>query len=246
MPKNDFALEMKYKNSGRINGSIRASHTGEGTFRMQANGRSNRKRARATPNRVVAPRPRLSRSLTTRSYVDPVYRFTRTQDFGNLATSTTSTTNLSIKYQLSQLGTVTDFTNLFDQYRIVKVETTLYPSCTSSEATASAVLNGYGVKAIDYDDGNSTNFGDLLQFGNATHFRLTDPIKTTIVPRLSMPTYGSSVFSSFSMAPKNQWVDCASTTAEYYGLKIAWPVVPINTITYSIVTKFFLEFRHAR
>ena len=213
---------------------------------MQSIAKRSYKRPRVARQRA-APRMRISKSLTSgKSYTDPIYRFTRTQDFGTVTTSTIATTQLAIKYQISQVPSVGDFTNLFDQYRIVKVQTTLYPSATESEAAGSTVLNGYGIKAIDYDDGTSTNFGDLLQFGNCQHFKLTEPIITTIVPRLASPTFGSSVFSSFSMTPKNVWVDMASTTAEYYGLKIAFPIVPINTVTYSIVTKFWLEFRHAR
>jgi len=105
-----------------------------------------------------------------------------------------------------------EFTNLFDQYRIVQVTVTFVP--TSQVSTSSPL-----VTFIDRDDASTlTAVTQCYEFPSCQISESGCLVERTFTPRPATAAY-SGVFTSFTSASAKIWIDAASAGVLYYGLK---------------------------
>lgn len=195
-----------------------------------------------------APRRRIAEFNTnqrpTPAPRDPVFRVTRMLDNGILTSNTVADIFPNYNYALQYLTAYSEFTALFDQYRITRIETTFMPTITEISALGS-FTNSYLLTAIDYDDSNAyATLNDALQVATASITPLTKPVTRGFSPRLALAAY-SGTFTSYAQAPPGQWVDCASPGVQHYGLKCAVPLTG-SIQTWRVLHRYFLEFRRVR
>lgn len=136
----------------------------------------------------------------------------------------------SIVTSLSQLVQSSDFTNLFDQYRIRRVIVSIQ---MINNPDAVTVLNGQGSGLPfnpsnwypkiwyipDYDGGSDETISSIKerQGVRCKIFRPNTAVRFSFVPKCRVLTYSTSTSTGY--APKNIMVDMTDTAVEHFGIK---------------------------
>lgn len=167
-----------------------------------------------TPDVPDIPRIQLRRNK--------VYSFSRTYLAGQIVASTTVDTLGALNFQLSSFVNSSEFTALFDQYRLSYIEVDfIYVN------PASVLAPFYTV--IDYDDSTTpAAVTDLLQYPTLMHTAPGQEHQRRLSPRFDYAAY-SGVFTSFAVSNAGDWVDVASPSVQYYGVKYALPATTGGT-----------------
>lgn len=159
-------------------------------------------------------------------------------------------------FRLSQLPNYTEFTYLFDQYKINRIDMTFFPSWIGSDksglSTKDVVLPTL-VTVNDYDDSNAlTTRSDYLQY-ESYRAALLDGSKIlhrSFKPQVAMATFGSGVFTSYASPAQVPWIDANSAGVDFYGIKwaVIFPVAGDDTLSgyLTVDCKLHCEFRHTR
>lgn len=185
----------------------------------------------------------------------------------NLLLTTAGTTNslaygtLSFYGMLSDLPDYTDFTNLFDQYKIDSIEVIFHPYCTSS-TTGAAYASAAGQTgvivhtAVDYDDatlptGSDAGIQLLREYQNYhcdnIYARHGGPLTSRFSPRMSLAAY-QGAFTGYTSTAFG-WVDCNSPNVQGYGFKAIFECVSggfSTTVLFKAEARVHLSFRNVR
>lgn len=205
--------------------------------------------------------------MIRRPFLNPkqVYRYKRTFIGTTIASNQGSDRLGSIVFKLSDVPNVTEFTSLYDVYRIAGVKITFFPSSgelvydvsqinpVSGNALAPIIpgsLLPRFMTVIDEDDNttpSSTN--DLLQYQN---LKITSGTKHVVYlkPRFSSTVYKSLTASGYAVGPRNLWLDCSDSTIEHYGVKYSYEstpsVTPVGMFNMKVHITYYLEFKDVR
>lgn len=162
-----------------------------------------------------------------------------------------------LMFRLSDVPNHTEFTNLYDQYKIKAVKVKIVPRANvypgNDPTSAIQLWNSQFFTAIDYD--SAIDFSDLdslLQYQNCKMTRSTQIHKRYLKPRVRSavqiagglaPAFGNS-------ATRNQWLDCANDAITHYGL--LWYAQPQFTSGEDLITKcdlvvtYYMAFKNVR
>jgi len=168
-----------------------------------------------------------------------VFNLERTYNVGYANPSTTVDTSGSITASLNLLNDYTEFTALFDSYRILRLDVDFIPV---SSVTPGAPL----FTVIDYDDATILgSLGAFLEYGDVlAHSQSGRKHSRTLAPRAALSAYNGT-FTSFAHSMYKQWFDCASPGVQFYGLKYIIPALASNSPTlgaYMINVRYTLQF----
>ena len=170
-----------------------------------------------------------------------VYTFSRTVTAGQITASTTVDQLAALSFTLSSFPNSAEFTSLFDQYRIQYVEVDfIYLN------PASVLAPLYSV--IDYDDATvPASVNDLLQYGTLMHTSPGQEHVRRLNPKFDYAAY-SGAFTSYAVSNFGDWIDVASPSVQYYGVKYALPASATGTagVVYNISITAILQFRNTR
>lgn len=161
-----------------------------------------------------------------------------------------NTTNYSmgLNFSLDMLPDYTEFTNLFDQYKILFAKISFRTWATQSSVEASGANNNGQLSAImhsilDFDDNTAppvTGAGVFNQLREFASYRTQNfindgkPLKRVCKPRIAMAAYGGSVFTSYANM-KAPWIDANSPDVKHYGMKFGWTVqAPGAAVAYNL------------
>lgn len=173
-----------------------------------------------------------------------LYLFKRHVDFGELTIDNVNFTYSSYNFSLSDLPSATDFTNLYDQYKINCVKIRFLPQQTQSISIGSINnprANTRFFSAIDYNDGNPpTSVDELRQYQTCKYTPCLRQHKRVIFKPKILDTNG------FSISP---WMSTATPNANYFGIKIA--VEPMEststlTMTYTVECTYYMSFKQVK
>lgn len=152
-----------------------------------------------------------------------------------------------LTFSLLALPNPTEFTSLFDQYRIDHVDCSfIYSANEALQATGNTPLANL-VTVFDHDDASApTSLLQLQQDPSCMINRLDRPFTRRVYPRIAMAAY-SGTFTGYTNV-RAQWIDSGSSTVQHYGLKYG-----INTSTFgsgsilcgniTISMKYYLQMR---
>lgn len=171
--------------------------------------------------------------------VPDVHRFVR-RDFQPLTIGAAGAgVGFAFGFALANLPNSSDFTSLFDSYRIDRIDAAVLGGSNQLQLYA----------AVDYDDAVApTGIAEMLERQNVQVKAITvnsiQQYRVTFVPR--MPIEGSTGAGP-QMAPVGTWIDTADPTVEHYGLKI-WiqPSTGTATLQPQVVFTYHLSFRAAK
>jgi len=151
-----------------------------------------------------------------------VYSFSRAYVSTQISASTTVDTLGALNFQLNNFVNSSELTALFDQYRLHYIEVDfIYVN------PASVIAPFYTV--IDYDDSNApASVNELLQYATLMHTAPGQEHQRRLNPRFDYAAY-SGTFTSYAVSNVGDWVDVASPTVQYYGIKYALPATAGGT-----------------
>lgn len=154
--------------------------------------------------------------------------------------STVYGNGVGFKFQLAQLvvaGNVTtttsavpnytEFTALFDRYRITNVRMRFhYSNNVAAASAATGTLTAVALPvmqiATDYDDAlPPVNTGELMQRQTTKYWTLDSngPKTYSVRPQVAVPVDNAGVSSSRSLGA-NLWIDAGSPNTDYFGVKL--------------------------
>jgi hypothetical protein len=169
-----------------------------------------------------------------------VYTIERTFNFGPLTAAVAGTYGV-IAPSLSSLPAVADFTALFDQYRIAQMRVRFEP--VSSAGYSTTQIQSL-VTAIDYDDATPPTLEtDLLQYQTVMITSPGVPFERVLNPHAAIAAY-SGAFTSYAQFAG--WIDVASPTVQYYGLKYAIPPSTALDILYNVYVSLIINLKNPR
>lgn len=152
-------------------------------------------------------------------------------------------------FQLSDLPNVTEFTNLFDQYMIMKVQLKMKLQFDPGAFTPATAFFPEIYLANDYDDNvvpSSTD--ELRQRQKCKQVIIKPNVWTThyIKPAVQNVVYNPNNSSSVGYGNKwNQWIDVADPTVSHYGIKYAIETLGTNQ-SLKIDCRYYVAFRGVR
>lgn len=177
-----------------------------------------------------------------------IYNCVRTVNLG-VITATSIDSGVGRRFRLGDLPVVSDYTNLFDQYRILKVEV-IY--VLSTHILASQARYPRLTFAVDYSDAsNPGSENDILSYQNCETFQfgqVKHTFKRVFRPRAAMAAF-EGAFTGYGMAPADTWFDCNDSNIEHYGTK-EW-INNYNTTAatgavINVYHRYHLQFKNAR
>lgn len=153
-------------------------------------------------------------------------RYTREIIFPNLLIIPT-TVNVfnSYYFTISQLNNYTEFTPLFDQYRIRTV-IMKFRLIAPPEANNTPVNQQYYPDiacTVDHDDNNTvTSMETLWQYGKCKRgiLRPNSWFTYRCHPTAAIQLYRTTTTTAYAPAKSTMWMDLAQTDMPYYGVKV--------------------------
>lgn len=131
-------------------------------------------------------------------------------------------TNRANIHMLSNLPNASEFSALFDCYRISKISAKfIYSQNTAVTPTSATNFIPSIVYVVDTDDG--TPLTDITQYEQYETFkirRLDRPFTVSVKPKIAQSAYSGGAFSGYVRpVGLKYWCDAASPNIEHYALK---------------------------
>lgn len=224
--------------------------------------------------RLARPMSRLARRLP-RAFrrARPVRRFKKTQNkvhsfirWGDKDTSygiygpnaiaeQTFDQHLSYQFSLSNVVNPSDFTSLYDMYKINKITLHLEPTRTSTGLISNTGSLHYTNKKLrivhDYNDGDLlTQEDDYLEYSNCKSYSALRNIVITLYPKLNNKIEDVNDGDAFTSVNSNKvWLRTASTTVPHFGLKVFIPAEISNVNEaplFKVRAKFHISLKNSK
>lgn len=202
------------------------------------------RRTTRKPKRTVKRRTRVPRSVLTNQLST-----TRLFESTSVTASSAGAVSTGYSFSISTLPDIADFTALFDQYKLNKIEFTLVPNITSNDmnpvTTYYEMPNVHTIIDRD-DDATPGALINLMQYPSYRRTRGHQVHKRVWVPSLAQTIYKTA--STTGTAQKGpMWLDLADTTLPHFGLKLYIDQTNAATnIKYRLYIKYWLQFKGVR
>lgn len=208
-------------------------------------------RYNSSSKRRPAPRykKKYTRSKTTASGKfnkrgQQLYLFKRFADFGEFTISNSVNTFSAYNFSLNDVPNSTEFTSLYDMYKINAIKIEFLPQQTQSISIGSVNnpnASSRFFSVIDYNDGSApTSIDELRQYQTCKYTPILQPHKRIIYKPKILDTNG------FSISP---WMSTASPSANYFGLKVAVEPMDSTSTTsmmYTVEVTYYLSFKQVK
>lgn len=160
-------------------------------------------------------------------------------------------------FRLSDVEQVSDLTSLFDDYKISGVKVKIHWHNNNSLAQPGWGERPSVLYAVDDDDAALPSTESVLrQKNNVKQFTFggNKPLTLYIKPRASTALYSagsSTAYTGYGPASRGQWIDCASSSVEHYGLKMWFRNINFGDGTenqappchFRVETTFYLKYK---
>lgn len=141
------------------------------------------------------------------------------------------------KFSLSDVIDPNEFTELFDQYQLRSVKmlitrvTHVQPTNAGNSGDNGLACFPELISVPDFDDASATPYNVIQQYEKARTVVMRDGATVTkkIYPKVAEYIYKSDGTGiAFAQGRKKLWIDCASPTADHYGMKFVLNNLPIG------------------
>lgn len=213
--------------------------------------RGGRRAGAGRPRRNGAMSSMVPRSMPSRSKVltkvsgSKVHYFKRTAYYsGSISGSTVLDTFGATAFALNLCPNYTEFTTLFDMYKICAVKVSYMPRANSAEVGTNQGLVKF-FTVVDYDDSNNpTSINELLQYESLKTTNTTKDHNRYLKPKLAKALYQSAVSTAYGAT--RGWIDCENPGVPHYGLKYALQTLPTGNQSYDVKVTYYLAFKNVR
>lgn len=195
-------------------------------------GMTRRRVMRRRPRRI--PRSRFAFKRVRRAQTQ-IHHFKRTFRVTDLIASYNATTGITtpisagISVNLAQLPGSSEFTTLYDQYKIKGAAFKIQPLLTEGIASVlSGSTNVWGFPklstVIDFDDvANPATEDVMLQYGSLKQTGAFKEHKRFFKPKVRLASLDTGGAIAATTPNANMWLDVANPSVPHYGLKIYHP-----------------------
>jgi len=167
--------------------------------------------------------------------------------------------SMSFGFTLGDLPNVTEFSNLFDNYRINMIKFTIKltnvpEAYYTSNATGISSANIYPTiwMVRDHDDSSTATVAQLKEFAGVKHqvLRPNKEISFIVRPSVLTQLYRTAVTTGYGLSYK-QWLDMAQTDIRHYGVKFAIDfegfAPPVGTAySWTVNAKYYFQCKGTR
>ncbi len=175
-----------------------------------------------------------------------VYTFSRSNYLSTVITSPVASSGLAFAPFLSSFTNFTDFTELFEQYRFAQLTFQFVPVNGITEGVNNVPIYTW----IDPDD-DTTPLSP--QEGLQTQTLKITPqgqyFERTFTPYVSQGSVANGFTGGFSTPSNRLWIDQASSSVKYYGLKYSIPAatgLPAGTPLWDVNVTAIIQCRRPR
>ena len=154
-----------------------------------------------------------------------------------------------VAFRLADLPGASEFTALYDQYKVDKFCVHFVPWQSVSET--GGVDPGTLLTAVDFDGGaTGLTQSQFLEYESCQVTPIWQSKKVCVQPRAELnATDSNATVVSAAVAPRSTWWDCSNTAIYHYGVR--WGAVPDGVLTsnhfgYNIWMEVFLTFKATR
>lgn len=209
--------------------------------------RFNRRRPvnpRAARARARYVRRGMQRSRLGTRVAQPVQFFKRSTYQTNWIVNDTITNSFKdLTFTLADVPNHTEFTSLYDQYKLSKVVFTLIPKFNSNEPFTGIVPPTWSI--LDYDGAFPNTPTAMLQYTNLHMVPGQKWHKRVLVPKFPNSVYKSSVTSGYQ--PNTGFLDCNDDTVPHYGATVMlMPTGVEGPFAYDLKVTYYLSFKNVR
>lgn len=151
-------------------------------------------------------------------------------------------------FELQNVPNASEFTSLYDQYKINGIKWQLLPRGNSADVGTSTTQGNQGriFSVLDYDDSNApASFNDMTQYQNVKMTPNTVTHTRYLKPKFLMDVLSGSVGVTAN-APRNGWIDCTNSDVKHRGVKIGIQAPTNATYTYDLMVTYYLAFKNVR
>lgn len=154
-------------------------------------------------------------------------------------------------FSIDQLPQVSEFTRLFDSYRINSIMITGMPLTNGSLTTNPAYKI---LSAVDLDDSTPETTASMLQRSNVKIKTVTSGggnqqvFAWKVRPRYLTQIYESATTTGYGQGARKQWLDCGDPTIPHYGIKMVFDTDPALgvEIVWQFYVTYYVEFKTIR
>lgn len=195
------------------------------------------RKTKGRKSRYVVPR--------VRRLANQIYPFKRTFEVGNYL-SGTGLVNYAFDFEFNNMPNYTEYTGLFDAYKVKMIVFKVYSGIDSNDANGTAATScGYLHHVHDYNDANAlSNIGEYYEYSSYKCVALSKAHGYSIIlyPKLSIEYYKTALTTGYGLSnPK--WLDLTTTGTgiPHFGLKYGfeWPNGPAKNYRIT-ATVYFL------
>lgn len=162
--------------------------------------------------------------------------------------------NLVYTFKLDNIVNPSDFTNLYDQYRINKVVLVLERQLNQTGTVTVNSPNNKRVRVVhDYNDANPlTQEDDYLEYANCKSYQAigNGSIKITLYPKVNnvVENVGGAATAFTSMNSNRIWLNIAEDEVPHFGLKIFVPsfITSEGVELFKVRAKFHLSLKNSK
>lgn len=146
--------------------------------------------------------------------------------------SSTVPTLAGVNFTVGSINQISSLTNLYDQYRIVRIEVWIQIEPSASTVNVGQYNATNIATAIDYDSSAAPgSFAGLCDYENSIVSPLIDGHYHSFTPKVAMAAY-TGLFDGYESV-EAPWIDASSTTVQHYGLLFAAEVaLATNPVKY--------------
>lgn len=202
-----------------------------------------------TKRRAAGKSYRRRRYVRTRANIQPVQFHSRCSYTVAQYTSSSVGAGGAVQFSLNGVPSVTDFTSLYDQYKINGVKVEFIPDINNVQqsATPGGPIMGMLHTAIDYNSASTpSSLNQILQYPNLRSTRMTRIHKRYFRPRVAMTVYDGAVANGYGTSARSQWLDCQYPDIPHYGLLVWLDATSPTSIQFNMKVTYYLAFRQAR
>lgn len=171
----------------------------------------------------------------------------------NLITETGLNQHLAYTFTVDDVVNASDFTNLYDQYRINKITVFLERYQNSTSAVSNFNPNNQKICVVhDYDDANPlTQEDDYLEYSNCRRYNIigNGSIRIVLYPKIlnTVLNVGGSVAQTL-MSSNRVWLNTEQDEVPHFGIKMFVPagISTTDTPLFKVRVKYHLSFKNSK
>lgn len=190
------------------------------------------KKKYVAPKRTIGPLGRTS-------------KFIRGCYVGTITSSVSAVTYGSYSFSLADLPSSSEFTNLFDEYKIAKITLQFIPAYVQVNNTVGKISPWF-MYCIDKDDvATPSTYTTILQYPSHKVISMTKGFTVSFAPRVATALYNGGVTTAYGSDAR--FIDTASDAVPHYGFKYGVDLsTDANSYKYNIFAKYTIHVRGVR